>query len=126
MLKLHTYRLGTPRKRGEGVRVGTVRHLPRGVRKQDYVSGNYFDVWFPNVAPSAELLRWVHEKPETRWTRFVERYIHEMKQPDSRHTIELLAEMAKRTPISIGCFYEDESHCHRSMLCDLIEQAAKG
>src|SRR5512140_778202 len=101
MLKLNTYRLGTPRKRGEGVRVGVVRHLPRGVRKADYARLDFLDVWFPNVAPSAELLRWVHEQPETRWTRFVERYSHEMKQPDSRHAIELLAAMAKRTPISI-------------------------
>ena len=125
MLKLHTYRLGTPRKRGEGVRVGVVRHLPRGVRKADYARRDFFDVWFPNVAPSAELLRWVHEQPETRWTRFVERYSHEMKQPDSRHAIELLAAMAKRTPISIGCFCEDESHCHRSVLRELIQQAAR-
>ncbi len=124
MLKLHTYQLGSPRKRGEGLRVGVVRHLPRGVRKQDYVSGNYFDVWFPHVAPSVELLRWVHEQPDTRWTRFVKRYSHEMKQPDSRHAIELLAEIAKRTPISIGCFCQDESHCHRSILRKLIEQAA--
>ncbi len=125
MLKLHTYRLGIPRKRGEGMRVGVVRHLPRGVRKADYARRDFLDVWFPNVAPSAELLRWVHEQPETRWTRFVERYRHEMKQPDSRHAIELLAAMAKRMPISIGCFCEDESHCHRSVLRELIQQAAR-
>lgn len=125
MLKLHTYQLGTPRRRGEGLRVGVVRHLPRGVRKQDYVRLDFFDVWFPNVAPSAELLRWLHEKPETRWTRFVERYTREMKQPNSSHAIKLLAEMAKRTPISIGCFCSEESHCHRSILRKLIRQAAR-
>jgi uncharacterized protein YeaO (DUF488 family) len=125
MLKLHTYQLGTPRKRGEGLRLGVVRHLPRGVLKEDYARFDYFDVWFPNVAPSAELLRWLHENPETRWTRFVERYVHQMKEPDGRHAIKLLAEMAKRTPISIGCFCSDESHCHRSILRKLIQQAAK-
>ena len=126
MLKLYTYQLGTPRRRGEGVRVGTVRHLPRGVRKEDYARLNYFDVWFPNVAPSPELVHWLRENPEARWGKFVDRYTREMKQPDSRHAIELLAELAKRTPISIGCFCSDESHCHRSILRDLIQQAAKG
>ncbi len=124
MLKLHTYQFGTPRRRDEGLRVGVVRHLPRGVRKEDYARFNQFDVWFPNVAPSAELLRWVHESPETRWAKFIERYTREMKQPDSRHAIKLLAEMAKRTSISIGCFCSDENHCHRSILRKLIQQAA--
>ena len=125
MLKLRTYQLGTPRKRGEGLRLGIVRHLPRGVRKENYARLDYFDVWFPNVAPSAELLRWLHENQETRWTKFVERYVREMNQPNGRHAIKLLAEMAKRTPISIGCFCSDESHCHRSILRKLIQQAAK-
>ncbi len=124
MLKLRTYQLGTPRQRGEGLRVGVVRHLPRGIRKADYARLDQFDIWFPNVAPSAELLRWVHEDLEARWDRFIERYTREMKQPDSRHAIELLAEIAKRTPISIGCFCADENHCHRSILRQLIEQAA--
>ena len=125
MLKLHTYQFGTPRRRSDGLRVGVVRHLPRGVRKQDYGRLDYFDVWFPTVAPSAELLHWLREDPDTRWTRFVERYIREMKQPDGRHAIQLLAETAKRTPISIGCFCADESHCHRSILRNLIQQAAR-
>ena len=125
MLKLHTYQLGTPRRRGEGIRVGVVRHLPRAVRKEDYARLNHFDVWFPNVAPSAELLRWVHEDLESHWARFVERYTREMKQPSAHHDIKLLAEMAKRTPLSIGCFCSDESHCHRSILRKLIEQAAE-
>ena len=124
MLKLHTYQLGTPRRRGEGLRLGVVRHLPRGVRKADYARLDYFDVWFPTVAPSPELVHWLRENPEARWAKFVERYSREMKQPDSRHAIELLAEMAKRTPISIGCFCADESHCHRSILRRLIQQAA--
>jgi uncharacterized protein YeaO (DUF488 family) len=124
MLKLHTYQLGTPRRRGEGLRVGVVRHLPRGVRKQDYARLNQFDVWFPTVAPSAELVHWLRADPEARWTKFVERYTREMQQPHSRHAIKLLAELARRTPISIGCFCADESHCHRSILRRLIEQAA--
>ena len=124
MLKLRIYQLGTARQRGEGLRIGVVRHLPRGVRKEDYARLDYFDVWFPNVAPSAELLHWMHEDQETRWGRFVVRYMREMKQPDSRHAIELLAALAQRTPLSIGCFCSDESHCHRSVLRDLIGRAA--
>jgi uncharacterized protein YeaO (DUF488 family) len=124
MLKLSTYRFGTPRRRGQGLRVGAVRHLPRGMRKEDYARLNQFDVWFPTVAPSAGLVSWLREDPEARWPRFVERYQREMKRPESRHAIQLLAEIAKRTPISIGCFCEDESHCHRSILRKLIQQAA--
>ncbi len=125
MLKLHTYQLGTPRRRSEGLRVGVVRHLPRGVRKEDYARLDYFDVWFPNVAPSPTLVHWLRENPEAHWHKFVERYRREMKQPDSRHAIELLAALARRTPISIGCFCVDESHCHRSILRALIQEAAE-
>ncbi len=124
MLKLRTYRIGTPRQSGEGLRIGTVRYLPRGVRKQDYARLDQFDVWFPLVAPSQALVRWLREKTETRWAKFTERYQREMQRTDSRQAIQLLAEIARKTPISVGCYCEDETHCHRSILRKLIEEAA--
>ena len=125
MLKLRTYQIGTPRKRGEGLRIGTMRFLPRGVRKQDYARLDYFDVWFPAAAPSRELVSWLRVDVAKRWDRFVERYQNEMKQAEARQAIKLLAEVAKRTPISIGCYCTNEHHCHRSILRKLIEAAAE-
>ena len=125
---LRTFRVGTPRKPDEGLRVGTVRFLPRGVKKEDYARLDYFDVWFPLLAPSAELLRWmkVRDWPseQVRWSKFKERYIAEMKKTDARQAIKLLAELARATPLSIGCYCENESFCHRSILIELIEHAA--
>ena len=125
---LGTFRVGTPRKRGEGLRVGTVRFLPRGVKKEDYARLDYFDVWFPLLAPSAELLRWMKSRDwaseQVRWTKFRERYTAEMNKTDARQAIKLLAELARTTPLSIGCYCEKESACHRSILRELIERAA--
>jgi uncharacterized protein YeaO (DUF488 family) len=126
-LKLRTYRLGTPRKKGEGLRLGTVRFLPRGVRKADYARRDFFDVWFPTVAPSQGLVRWLRSQPdlERAWPTFVRRYRKEMQsRPESRQAIALLAQVAQRTPIAVGCFCEDEAHCHRSILRELIEAQA--
>jgi uncharacterized protein YeaO (DUF488 family) len=125
---LGTFRVGTPRKRVEGLRVGTVRFLPRGVKKEDYARQDYFDVWFPLLAPSAELLRWMKSRDwaseQVRWTKFRERYTAEMNKTDARQAIKLLAELARTTPLSIGCYCEKESACHRSILRELIERAA--
>ncbi|HLG17653.1 MAG TPA: DUF488 family protein [Blastocatellia bacterium] len=127
-IKLHTFRIGTPRKAEEGLRVGTVRFLPRGVKAEDYARLDYFDVWFPLVAPSSELLKWLKSREWTsepvRWSKFKARYVAEMKKTDARQAIKLLAELAKATPLGIGCYCEDESTCHRSILRDLIEGAA--
>ena len=125
---LRTFRVGTPRKKGEGLRVGTVRFLPRGVKKDDYARMDYFDVWFPLLAPSAELLRWMKSRDwpseQVRWSKFKERYTAEMKKTDARQAIKLLAALARATPVSIGCYCENESSCHRSILRELIEDAA--
>jgi uncharacterized protein YeaO (DUF488 family) len=127
---LRTFRVGTPRESGEGLRVGTVRYLPRGVKKEDYARLDYFDVWFPLLAPSPELLRWVKSREwpseQARWSKFKERYTAEMKKTDARQTIKLLAELARATALSIGCYCENESACHRSILWELIESAANG
>lgn len=125
--RLGTFQIGSPRSRGEGLRVGTVRFLPRGVKKEDYARLDYFDVWFPLLAPSSELLRsmksgkWSSE--QVRWSKFRERYIAEMNKTDARQAIQLLAALARATPLSIGCYCENESACHRSILRELIEGA---
>jgi uncharacterized protein YeaO (DUF488 family) len=123
---LATFRAGTRRQSGEGLRIGTVRYLPRGVAKRDYAARDYFDVWFPTLAPSRELIRWLRSQP---WTpalqrAFAARYRREMSAPEAARALELLAAIAKQTPISIGCYCEDESRCHRSVLRELIKKAA--
>src|SRR5215470_4528402 len=124
MAAIRTFRIGTPRRRGEGLRIGTVRFLPRGVTKREYLKGDYFDVWFPTVSPSRGLVRWVKSR---QWNpavqrRFAERYRREMRVPDAAHAIDLLAAVARRTPISIGCYCEDEQRCHRSLLLALVRE----
>jgi uncharacterized protein YeaO (DUF488 family) len=125
-LKLRTYQCGSPRAKGEGLRIGVVRYLPRGVKKKDYAGLNYFDVWFPAVAPSREIISEFKRKEGNRkdWDKFIRQYIREMEKPENRRAIILLAEVAKRTPVSIGCYCENEKSCHRSVLRKLIEEAA--
>jgi uncharacterized protein YeaO (DUF488 family) len=122
-LRLSTYRYGTPRSEGEGLRLGTTRFLPRGVPKADYARKDYFDIWLPLLSPSRELLAWYRDADRPVET-FYRRYRKEMSATDPRHVIELLAELAKRTPIGVGCYCEDESRCHRVALKELIESAA--
>ena len=125
-LKLKTYRCGSPQEKDEGLRIGAVRYLPRGVKKKDYAGLGYFDVWFPAVAPSREIIGEFKNTGGTRkdWDRFIRQYRKEMNHPDARRAVILLAEVAKRTPVSIGCYCEDEKTCHRSVLRKLIEEAA--
>ena len=127
-LKLSTFQIGTPAKKGQGLRVGTTRHPPRGVPKDRWRAEGYFDVWLPTVAPSAELISRYRTKlddPAVR-KKFVDTYEREvLAKAESRQTIELLAEIAARTPISIGCFCEDESKCHRSRLFEIIRNYAE-
>ena len=124
--RLRTYRYGTARPQGEGLRLGVARYLPRGVRKSEYVRGNFFDVWYPVLAPSPALLRWLRSQPDLAraWPKFTQRYRREvLANPESRHTLQLLAALSQRTPIAIGCYCADEAHCHRSVLRQLIEEA---
>ena len=124
MLHITTYRIGSPRKKSEGLRIGTVRLLPRGVPKREYAKRDLFDVWLPLVAPSRELLK-AFTSGKKSLEQFFRAYRAEMKEPAARHTIELLAALARQTPIAIGCYCEDESRCHRSVLIKLIRAAAK-
>ena len=119
---IQVVRLGTPRRRGEGLRLGTVRLLPRGVRKQDYAKKNFFDVWLPEVAPSRELVAYAQAQPWTdaRWTAFTKRYLREMARPDAQRTIALLGTLGKQTNFSIGCYCENPWRCHRSLLGELL------
>ena len=120
--------LGTPRGRGEGLRIGTVRRPPRGVRKEQYAARDFFDVWLPDLAPSQALVRWVMAAPLTpkRWAAFSRRYRQEMRQPAARRLLTLLAALSAEATFSVGCYCEDEARCHRSVLRQLlIEQGAR-
>jgi uncharacterized protein YeaO (DUF488 family) len=128
MARLRTFRAGSARPRSEGLRIGTVRFLPRGVPKKDYARLDYFDVWLPLLAPSRDLIRRARpgEWSDDSWRKFAAAYRREMSATDARQAIRLLARLAERTPIAIGCYCDDESRCHRSVLRELIEAERKG
>ncbi len=120
-------RLGSPRAKGEGLRIGTVRRPPRGVPKSEFASRDFYDVWFPNLAPSVETVK-LAQTADTpaKWAAFVRRYRSEMATPDNSHAIELLAQLSHQTDFSVGCYCENEAHCHRSVLrALLIEKGAE-
>jgi uncharacterized protein YeaO (DUF488 family) len=121
-MSVRVVRLGTPRDRDEGLRIGTVRRPPRGVRKADYGARDYFDLWLPELAPSAPLVSLALSKPFTpqRWAVFRRRYRREMRQPAAQRLIALLAALSLQTNFSVGCYCEDESRCHRSLLKELL------
>lgn len=123
-MSIRIVRLGTPRVSGEGVRVGTVRRPPRGVPKSEFASQNWYDVWFPNLAPSLETMKLaLGAKSPTDWKRFVRRYKAEMCSPHAKHDIELLSTLSRSTNLSVGCYCKDENRCHRSILKQLLIQA---
>jgi uncharacterized protein YeaO (DUF488 family) len=116
-------RLGTPRKRNEGLRLGTVRRPPRGVPRSDFARLDYYDVWFPNLSPSAEL---VHEAQgatdERAWAAFKRKFRQEMSAPDRSRELDVLAALSHQTNLSIGCYCENENRCHRSVLRELLAE----
>ena len=124
-MAIRVVRLGTPRKRQEGLRLGTVRRPPRGVKKADYARRNFYDLWLPELAPSSSLLSWARGATLSgaRWTAFARRYRREMAQPSPARLISLLAAMSQASNVSVGCFCEDESRCHRSILRELLAEA---
>ena len=125
-MAIRVVQLGTSRKQNEGLRIGTVRRPPRGVRKEDYARRNYFDAWLPELAPSTDLLRWATLEPFTpkRWAVFKKRYQQEMREPEAGRLLALLVALSVQTNFSVGCYCVDESRCHRSVLSDLL--IAKG
>jgi uncharacterized protein YeaO (DUF488 family) len=118
-------RLGTPRATNEGLRLGTVRRPPRGVLKVEYARRDFYDVWVPELAPSSDLFSWVKSQPLTdaRWRTYARRYRAEMARPEARRLIELLAALSSGTNFSVGCYCEDESRCHRSLLREMLVDA---
>jgi uncharacterized protein YeaO (DUF488 family) len=116
-------RLGTPRHAKEGLRIGTVRRPPRGVPKSEFSSGNWYDVWFPVLAPSVETMK-LGQAAETpaQWAAFVRKYRREMSEPAASQTLDVLAALSKTADFSVGCYCEDEAHCHRSVLRELLTE----
>ena len=119
-------RLGSARAATEGLRIGTVRRPPRGVPKAEYISRDIYDVWFPNLAPSEALLKEVLPEDEKSWAKFRRRFLAEMKASQPRRDLDLLAALSHQTDFSVGCYCENESRCHRSILREqLAERGAK-
>lgn len=116
-------RLGSPRAPDEGLRIGTVRRPPRGVPKSEHASQNWYDVWLPELAPSAELVKQgLAAETEREWSAFVKRYRGEMKAPEARRLLDLLAALSHQTNLAVGCYCESEARCHRSVLRSLLEE----
>jgi len=114
-------RLGSPRAPDEGTRIGTVRRPPRGVPKAEFASRDWYDVWFPNLAPSVETMKLGQDaQTPAQWAAFTRKYRAEMATPDASHALELLATLSTHSNFSVGCYCEDESHCHRSVLRELL------
>lgn len=120
-MPIHIVQLGSARGRGEGLRIGTVRRPPRGVKKSEFATKDYYDVWLPTLAPSAETVKLAQRTTDERdWKRFARTYRAEMSKPDARAALELLAALSHRTNLSVGCYCADESRCHRSILRALL------
>jgi len=120
-MAVRVVRLGSPRLEGEGIRIGTVRRPPRGVQKSEFASRDFYDVWFPNLAPSVETMKLgLGAKTPAQWSRFIKKYRAEMATPENRHAIELLSVLSHQCNFSVGCYCENEAHCHRSVLRELI------
>jgi uncharacterized protein YeaO (DUF488 family) len=125
---LQVVRLGSPRAKDEGLRIGTARRPPRGVKKQHYARLNYYDAWLPELAPSQKLVSWAMSRPldDERWEKFERDYRREMKAPEAERLLELLAALSRQTSFSVGCYCEDATRCHRSILRELLaEHGAK-
>lgn len=122
-MSIRIVQLGSLRAKNEGLRLGTVRRPPRGVPKSQFAKQNYYDVWFPNLAPSADTLKLgMSAETAEQWASFVRKYKVEMAKPEAKHDLELLAALSRQTNLSVGCYCEDESHCHRSVLRELLLQ----
>ena len=122
-MTLRIVRLGSDRARDEGLRIGTVRRPPRGVPKSEFASQNWYDVWFPNLAPSPELVARAKDAGTSRdWSDFVKRFRAEMDKPDARRMLDLLAALSHHANFSVGCYCADESRCHRSVLRALLAE----
>ena len=123
-MSLRVVRLGSPRVREEGTRIGTVRRPPRGVPRAQFAAHNWYDVWFPNLAPSVATMKLGQgAATPAQWSAFTRKYRAEMTAPGARHDLELLAALSHTTDFSVGCYCENENRCHRSILKQLLVEA---
>ena len=123
-MSVRVVRLGSPRGPGEGTRIGTVRRPPRGVPKAQFSTQNWYDVWFPNLAPSVETMKLGQRAASpAQWSAFARKYKAEMAAPEARHDLALLAALSHTTDFSVGCYCQDEGRCHRSILKQLLADA---
>jgi uncharacterized protein YeaO (DUF488 family) len=122
-MTIRIVQLGTPRAEGEGVRIGTVRRPPRGVPKEKFASQNWYDVWYPNLAPSVEAMKQAQAADTpAQWTAFVKKFRAEMAQPDAARSLDVLAALSHSGRFSVGCYCDDEARCHRSVLRALLQE----
>jgi len=122
-LAITVLRLGSPRKPGEGLRLGTVRRPPRGVPKDQFAKRDYYDIWLPNLSPTQDLVTFaLQSRDERSWKIFERKYRAEMKKPDPSRVLDLLAALSHQTNFSLGCYCEDEARCHRSILRKLLAE----
>lgn len=120
-MPIHIVRLGSSRGKGEGVRIGTVRRPPRGVPKSEFASRDFYDIWLPNLAPSEELLKAGLAVDDDRgWKAFARRYRMEMARPEAGRVLDLLAALSHTTDFAVGCYCENETRCHRSIMRELL------
>lgn len=123
-MSVRIVQLGSPRTSGEGTRIGTVRRPPRGVPKAQFSAQNWYDVWFPNLAPSLTTMKLgLAAKTGAQWSAFARKYKAEMAQPQAKHDLALLAKLSHAANFSVGCYCEREERCHRSLLRELLREA---
>ena len=122
-MSIRIVRLGSPRTEGEGTRIGTVRRPPRGVPKAKFASGNWYDVWFPTLAPSVDTMK-LGQAATTpaEWAAFIRKYRSEMAAPEASHSLGLVAALSQTSNFSVGCYCDDEARCHRSVLRALLAE----
>jgi uncharacterized protein YeaO (DUF488 family) len=122
-MAIRIVRLGTPRAPDEGTRIGTARRPPRGVPKAEFAARDFYDVWFPTLAPSVETMKLGQQARTTaEWTAFMRKYRSEMAAPDAAHALDLLAALSQQANFSVGCYCEAEARCHRGVLRELLAQ----
>ncbi len=122
-MPIRIVRLGSPRLPGEGPRIGTVRRPPRGVPKSEFASRDFYDVWFPKLSPSPETVKFGQQaETPADWAAFSKKYRAEMAEPEAQHALALLATLSAGTDFSVGCYCENEAHCHRSVLRELLAE----
>ncbi len=122
-MAIRIVQLGSPRERDEGLRIGTVRRPPRGVPKSEFATRDFYDVWLPNLSPSAPLVKQaLAARDAEAWNAFVRKYRREMAAPDANRLLDLLAALSHHANLSVGCYCDDEARCHRSVLRALLTE----